>query len=586
MQKTLFSFKKVTLTLVMGAVLTGCYTDKTVSVLVQTQTGATIPNAEVIVEDKTYKTDANGVVSFNVQVPNTTKQVVINYKKEGFVNQSVLYDVPTTKTVNVAASLLPIKQTITVDNIELAQTIESKELHAKIDIPASAFVLPNGKTATGKISVDFTPWDITSSDLNAMPANGIARDKKGNIVNLISAGMISATFKNAAGQVLQLARNKTADIQMDLPLKSINNQEMKAGVSIPMWHFDETNGLWVEEGTGYVIESDKSTTGLAVQAKVSHFSTWNWDFKYENAGSVFVQCQSKGTGVPCSVVAQVNLEDGSAFTKMNSLPSDGSTVVNMPSSGSIKWTATDVTGTMIGEKTSSTSGKVIIDLGTPNTNNNVKCALADGTAVACYGKINNEVNFSVSKEGGKIVTGLKVINDQLTWNAYTNWIKEGNEWVRYSGTATSSISGNVNIILNEKKAVYETGKDNSFSIMCAHDELDSRLIGKDCEIDIYVGVKSQDSPEDGILTYYTSTDHLTYTAKYGERLEVTLPKNFGLKADGEGIYTDMLISGYIPADNGDFFYDSKLLYSKPIGFIKLNLIFQKVTENPSLNDLS
>nr|WP_174506814.1 astroprincin family protein [Acinetobacter sp. Marseille-Q1620] len=458
MKKVLFNFKKVALTLTMGAALTGCYTDKTVSVLVQTPTGATIPNADIIVDNKTYKTDANGVASFNVQVPKSTKQVVINYKKEGFVNQSVLYDIPTAKNINVSASLLPIKQTITVDQIELAQTIESKELHAKIDIPASAFVLPNGKVATGKISVDFTPWDITSNDLNAMPANGVAKDKSGKIVNLISAGMISATFKNAAGQELQLARNKTADIQMDLPLKSINNQEMKAGVSIPMWHFDEKAGLWSEEGTGYVIESEKSSTGLAVQAKVNHFSTWNWDFKYENAGSVFVQCQSKGVGVPCNVIAKVSLNDGSGLTHANSLPAEGYTVVNMPSSGSIQWTAKDVTGILIGEKTSGTTGNVIIDLGTPTTDNTVKCTLADGTAVACSGKLNNEFDFSISKDGGKIISTLKDDDGQLEWTAQSSLIFDNNEWVRFKGAETSSVNGNVTIKLANREVVYTAEK--------------------------------------------------------------------------------------------------------------------------------
>ncbi len=444
-----FDLKKVALTLTMGAALTGCYSDKTVSVLVQTQTGASIPNAEIVVNNQSYKTDANGVASFNVQVPNTTKQVVVNFKKEGFVNQSVLYDVPTAKKVNIAARLLPVKQTITVDNIELAQTIESNELHAKIDIPASAFVLPNGKAATGKISVDFTPWDITSNDLNAMPANGVAKNKKNKIVNLISAGMISATFKNASGQELQLAKNKTANIQMDLPLKSINNQEMKAGISIPMWHFDEANGLWAEEGTGYVIESADSSTGLAVQAKVSHFSTWNWDYEYDATGSVFVQCQSKGVGVPCNVSAKVTLEDGSGFTKSVYLSAEGLTVVRMPAEASIKWSATDSTGKTLGEKTSGAAGKVIIDLGSLVTDNNVKCTLEDGTAVTCFGQINDEVDFSVSKDGGQVRTGLE--SNQLQWVAKSNWIKVGDEWIQYAGIAVSNNTDSVNIILTEKK---------------------------------------------------------------------------------------------------------------------------------------
>nr|WP_174506813.1 astroprincin family protein [Acinetobacter sp. Marseille-Q1620] len=559
MQKALFNLKKVALTLTLGAVLTGCYTDKTVSVLVQTSTGATIPNADIIVDDKTYKTDANGVASFKVQVPKSTKQVVINYKKEGFVNQSVLYDIPTAKNINVSASLLPIKQTITIDNIELAQTIESKELHAKIDIPASAFVLPNGKVATGKISVDFTPWDIISSDLNAMPANGVAKDKNGKIVNLISAGMISATFKNAAGQELQLARNKSADIQMDLPLKSINNQEMKAGVSIPMWHFDEKAGLWSEEGTGYVIESDKSSTGLAVTAKVSHFSTWNWDFKYENAGSVFVQCQSKGVGVPCNVIAKVSLNDGSGLTHVNSLPAEGLTVVNMPSNGSIRWTAKDVTGTLIGEKTSGTTGNVIIDLGTPTTDNTVKCTLADGTAVACSGKLNNEFDFSVSKGGGKIITGLKDEDGQLEWIAQSSLIFDNNEWVRFKGAAVGDSKGNIEIQLLERVVV----KPLSLIAICGSSTFvdgqevlfeEAKFKGKICNINGYINSVGAESKDPDIIVQ----------VEYGKSIEIILPGvqdvdnietlSFTGEIEGSDYYGYAYL--YIKQDIEDFFSNS------------------------------
>nr|WP_174506815.1 astroprincin family protein [Acinetobacter sp. Marseille-Q1620] len=541
MYKPLLNFKRVVLTLTLGAALTGCYTDKTVSVLVQTPTGASIPNADIIVDDKTYKTDANGVASFKVQVPKSAKQVVVNFKKEGFVNQSVLYDIPTAKNINVSASLLPIKQTITVDQIELAQTIESKELHAKIDIPASAFVLQNGKVATGKISVDFTPWDITSSDLNAMPANGVAKDKSGKIVNLISAGMISATFKNAAGQELQLARNKSADIQMDLPLKSINNQEMKAGVSIPMWHFDEAQGLWVEEGTGYVVDSDKSSTGLAVTAKVSHFSTWNWDYKFAASGSVFVQCQSKGVGVPCNVVAKVTLNDGSGFTQSNALPAEGLTVVNMPSNGSIRWTAKDVTGTLIGEKTSGTTGNVIIDLGTPTTDNTVKCTLADGTAVACSGKLNNEFDFSVSKDGGKIISTLKDDDGQLDWRAQSSLIFDNGEWVRFKGMATSSMNGNVIIYLTDREIVYETEKGLSFKVMCMKDEVNGDSspwmqidwTGKSCEVEVQVY-----SSIDG------SSESFYFNGIYNQPIQINLPEKYsGFSYDQSGIVSSISVTG-------------------------------------------
>ena len=153
---------------------------------------------------------------------------------------------------------------------------------------------------------------------------------------------------------------------------------------------------------------------------MSHFSTWNWDFKFENAGSVFVQCTSASVAVPCHITAKVKLKDGSGLTKVNSISAEGTTIINMPSEGSIDWTAKDESGTLIGEKTSGTSGKVIIDLGTPKTNNFVKCKLEDATAVACSGIFETQVNgeskraeFSTDLNGAYVLSGLKADNNIL-----------------------------------------------------------------------------------------------------------------------------------------------------------------------------
>lgn len=395
---------------------------------------------------------------------------------------------------SISARLLAIKQSVPVHDIAQAQVIESQHLGANITIPAQAFVKADGSAATGAVTVEFTPWDITASDLNAMPANGVARDAQGNIINLISAGMITATFKDAAGQELQLAQGKTANIQMHLPLKSINNQEMKVGTQIPMWHFDESTGLWIEEGVGQVVASTSSSTGLDVQATVSHFSTWNWDFKFENAGSVFVQCQQGGVGVPCNVLAKITLDDGSALTKGNYLPAEGITVINMPSSGSIQWTGKDATNSMVGEKTSGTSGNVIIELSSPKTDNFIQCKLPDGTAVACSGTLNNTLNFNVSKEGGRMITSIQDTDGQLDWSAQTAFIFESNVWVRYRGGLVSSVTGNVTILLTERE-VAQASDLVTFPVVCTsmingsptvdtngNWEIDPALVGKPCTV--------------------------------------------------------------------------------------------------------
>ena len=459
--------KNIAFACLLGMSLAGCGSDsdsetkpvneeamlqKNVSALILSANGNALAAAEIVIAGQTFKTDGFGKAAFTVQIPKSATHVVVVVKKDGFISQSLRIEAG--QLEQLSANLLNVKQTVSIAKIEDAQVIQSVYQNAQITIPENAFVLPNGQPATGAVTVAFTPWDITAADLNAMPANGVARDAQGNIVNLISAGMITATFTNAAGQKLQLAAGKTADIQMDLPVASINNQKLLVGSSIPMWHFDEAKGLWIEEGVGQVVASLSSATGLAVHATVSHFSTWNWDFKFENAGSVFVQCQSASVAVPCHITAKVKLKDGSALTKVNSISAQGTTIINMPSEGSIDWSAKDITGTLIGEKTSGTSGNVIIDLGAPTTKNFVKCELANGTAVACSGKLNGGIDFSLSKEGGDILTGLQNVT-QLNWDATSAPYETLSSVYQYKGNQISGLTGDVKIILSTSEKLFD-----------------------------------------------------------------------------------------------------------------------------------
>ncbi|OTG99791.1 hypothetical protein B9T30_06585 [Acinetobacter sp. ANC 4973] len=459
--------KNIAFACLLGMSLVGCGSDsdsetkpaneeamlqKNVSALVLSSTGNALAAAEIVIAGQTFKADDLGKAAFTVQIPKSATHVVVVFKKEGFISQSLRIDVG--QLGQLSANLLHVKQTISIAKIEEAQVIQSVYQNAQITIPENAFVLPNGQPATGAVTVTFTPWNIAGSDLNAMPANGVAQGAQGNIVNLISAGMITATFTNATGQKLQLAAGKTADIQMDLPLESINNQTLLVGSSIPMWHFDEAKGLWAEEGVGQVVKAVTSATGLAVHATVSHFSTWNWDFKFVNAGSVFVQCKSASVAVPCHITAKVKLKDGSGLTKVNSISAEGISIINMPSEGSIEWTAKDITGTLIGEKTSATSGNVIIDLGAPTTKNFVKCELANGTAVACSGKLNGGIDFSLPKEGGNVLTGLQNVT-QLNWEATSAPYETVSSVYQYKGNQVSGLTGDVKIILSTSEKLFD-----------------------------------------------------------------------------------------------------------------------------------
>src|SRR5690606_555839 len=46
-----------------------------------------------------------------------------------------------------------------------------------------------------------------------------------------------------------------------------------APATIPLWYFDETKGMWIEEGSA-------TLQGNTYTGTVTHFSFWNWDIPF------------------------------------------------------------------------------------------------------------------------------------------------------------------------------------------------------------------------------------------------------------------------------------------------------------------
>jgi len=424
-------------------------TEASVTVVVKSQDGALLNQATVSIDEVSGTTDQEGLVTLGVSL---SEEVVVRVSQAGFVNQSVT--TPANETTNLQVVMLPVKEVLSITDIEQAQVIKGSDLNAQITLPANALVDINGQIAEGNVTLNLTPWDISNSDISAMLGNGQALDAQNERVELISAGMMSVDFYDAQGNHLQLAPNTTAEIQMDLTHDSINNQALVVGSTIPLWHFDEDQGLWIEEGTGTVVASATSPVGLAVQADVPHFSTWNWDFKFQNAGSVTVRCQnSDGSATVCNVTADVTLDDGSRFTKSNSIPLEGFTVINMPTNGTIQWNAAN--SGLIGTQTSGTTGDVVITLEAPSTQNFVQC-LINAEATACTVTLetagNPSLEFSVPATGATISTSLANVTS-ISWSARSRNSIEGSTIVYYTGAVISDATQSLSINLDTRVEV-------------------------------------------------------------------------------------------------------------------------------------
>ncbi len=428
----------------------------TLFVQVQGADGALISAANLGIGSASAQSDGMGVARF-LGIPAGADQV-LRVTKAGYIGQSIRTTLVAGNAQSLLVTLRPLNDPIAVARIQDAQTIRSPNLGASVTLPANALVTPDNQIATGPVTLFLTPWNIQGNDLNAMLGNGRGRDAQGNLVDLISAGMLTVDFFDAQGRKLQLSNSASAEIQMDLPIASINNTPLVVGSTIPLWNFDEAQGLWIEEGQGVVVASSTSPVGLAVRGTVRHFSTWNWDFKFNNTGSLTVSCVDTALAT-CSVVAQVTLPDGSIFTRSTTLNAEVTTIINMPGEGSIRWTAT-TTGGQIGSAVSGTSGNVVIPLSAPRTSNTVRCTLADGTPVDCNvdlsaplaGGGTGSLSRFVPAGGALVRSGLDTAGP-LQWRASSRLaLNARGDVVRYEGSATSGLSGEVTIVLNTEVA--------------------------------------------------------------------------------------------------------------------------------------
>jgi len=454
-------------------------------VLVRSAQGVLLANAEVGIGGVMANSNGEGVADLS-GVPTGDQVVVV--KKAGFVTQAQQLKLVAGEAAQVQVLLQPVKEVKRIADIAGAQAILAETLGAQIILPANAFVDAAGNPATGAVTLNWTPWDITSDDLQAMPGNGRAIGADGQMTDLISAGMMTVDFLDAQGKHLQLAPGKKATIRMDLPFTRINGVDLSEGSEIPMWTFDESLGLWKEEGKGFVVASPSSPTGLAVEAEVSHFSTWNWDFKYGNPNTLNVRCvDSQGVDVSCYVTAKIQLDGGGVLTKNQSLPAGGVNIINLPDAGTVEWVARGPESTT-GLASSGLSGQVVIRLGPPPVNNFVRCTDAAGVGLACtvtmsgdagqYGQVN--LTYYLPPEGARITSSYEI--NGINWSGDSGKILSADQskWLTYSGSVASGPQGNVVVVLDSTTT---TSVDKQIKVRCVAGPLpDGHSIPSHCDL--------------------------------------------------------------------------------------------------------
>lgn len=239
---------------------------------------APVSDAMVSFGTETSMTDANGIFKFeNVTVPENRAFVTV--EKAGYFHGSRTFFAYANQRSNVKISLL--EKTIQGTVGASGGTVTTPE-GVKLEFPANAVADANGNPYTGTVQVAAQYLDPTADNiLSIMPGDlrGITTENVEE--GMTTYGMVAVELLGSGGELLNVADGKTVQLTMPVP----NAQTSSAPAEIPLWYFDETNGVWKEEGKA-------TLQGGEYVGDVSHFTFWNcdisWDLIYLD-GSVLLE---------------------------------------------------------------------------------------------------------------------------------------------------------------------------------------------------------------------------------------------------------------------------------------------------------
>ncbi len=275
------------------------------------ENGGTVADAVVRLGDKTTKTDAKGVFNFR-DITVNAKGAYIKVEHPNYFHGS--------RTINVSSGT---RNTV---KIQLLSNVATKFVSAasggladytdySVALPAGGISTATGAPYSGQVGVA-AKWlnPVSAGFGEQMPGRleGITTDNQRS--GMVSLGMLAVELKDAAGNKLKISDGYEAALRMKVPAQMLST----APATIPLWYFDEAEGIWVEEGQATL------NNGF-YEGKVKHFSFWNHDYKDP------------------LVEIQFNVVD------QNGNPVEGAKVhTQLPSSGLYGFGYTDNTGTIYG----------------------------------------------------------------------------------------------------------------------------------------------------------------------------------------------------------------------------------------------
>lgn len=252
--------------------------------------GQPIASASVKIGTSTAQTDVNGVFILNGAGVNENF-AYITATKAGYIDGSRAL-VPTVGKNIIKIMLLPTEPIATIPSGESSTVTYGGGTQVVFD---GAFADENGNAYSGSVNVSMYHLNPSNQNLrDIMPGMLYAQNAQGQERALETYGMLHVELRGSGGQKLQIASGHTAEISVAIDA----TQMATAPATIPLWHFDEANGYWKEDGVA-------TRQGNKYVGSVSHFSWWNCDAQFPTIELSLTVLDENGNPLPGIYVSLV-----------------------------------------------------------------------------------------------------------------------------------------------------------------------------------------------------------------------------------------------------------------------------------------
>lgn len=233
---------------------------------VRTIQGGPIAGAQISVSGLSATSNEQGwfVIS---SVP-TGAGAVVSASAASYASGFRVVDVRATESSYVAFVLGPIQTTQTI-NTSVGGVINTSI--GSVSLPAGGYVDEQGNPVSGSIQADVSIFNVESrDDLSLFPGDFEGIDAGGARVPLETFGFLYVAL-NQGQRAVQLAAGQVAELRLTIA----NRLRSTAPASIPLWSFDESSGIWRQEGTA-------TRQGDVYVGQASHFTWYNYDVVYSS----------------------------------------------------------------------------------------------------------------------------------------------------------------------------------------------------------------------------------------------------------------------------------------------------------------